>query len=53
MAALRYEEMDKLRPCALCGSHRYWFDGAAWQCWTCVPPTSEDTIWIDLKPRVN
>jgi hypothetical protein len=53
MPALRYEEMDRLGPCALCGSHRYWFEGAVWQCWSCVPPPSDGMIRADLKPRVN
>jgi hypothetical protein len=27
---LSYDEMDKLTPCRVCGSHRYWFDGQVW-----------------------
>ena len=38
MTNLSYDEMDKLTPCRLCGSRRYWFDGEVWQCWNCVPP---------------
>lgn len=50
---LSYDEMDKLRPCAQCGSLRYWFDGDVWQCWNCVPPPSPDQIRVDLKETVN
>ena len=53
MSGLSYEEMDKLTPCRVCGSRRYWFDGQVWQCWNCVPPRSENEIRVDLKERVN
>jgi hypothetical protein len=49
----RYDEMDKLRPCQVCGSRRYWFDGEVWQCWSCVPLPSADMIRVDLNERVN
>jgi len=50
---LRYDEMDKLTLCQVCGSRRYWFDGEVWQCWGCVPPPSADMIRVDLNERVN
>ena len=53
MPNLSYDEMDKLRPCARCGSRRYWFDGDVWQCWKCVPPPSLDMIRVDLNENVN
>jgi hypothetical protein len=53
MTNLSYDEMDKLTPCRLCGSRRYWFDGEVWQCWNCVPPPSADMVRIDLNARVN
>ena len=52
-SGLTYEEMDKLRPCARCGSRRYWFEGDMWQCWHCVPPPSPDQIRVDLTKKVN
>jgi ribosomal protein L37AE/L43A len=53
MRSLPYEEMDKLTPCPVCGSRRYWFDGEVWQCRNCVPPPSEGVIRVNLKPRLN
>lgn len=53
MTNLSYDEMDKLTPCRVCGSRRYWFDGEAWQCWNCVAPPSPDMIRVDLNERVN
>ena len=53
MPNLSYDEMDKLTPCRVCGSHRYWFDGKVWQCWNCVSPPSADMIPVDLHARVN
>ena len=53
MTNLSYDEMDRLTPCRVCGSHRYWFDGKAWQCWNCVPPPSTDMVRVDLNERVN
>jgi len=53
MPNLTYDEMDKLTPCRVCGSRRYWFDGQVWQCWNCVPPPSADMIRVDLKETVN
>lgn len=53
MPLLTYDQMDRLTPCAACGSRRYWFDGTAWQCWACVPPPSPGMIYLDLKERVN
>jgi hypothetical protein len=53
MPNLTYDEMDKLTPCRVCGSRRYWFDGEVWQCWNCVPPLSADMIRVDLNERVN
>jgi len=53
MSNLSYEEMDKLVPCRVCGSRRYWFDGQVWQCWKCEPPASEKEIRVDLKQRPN
>jgi len=50
---LRYDEMDELPPCQVCGSRRYWFDGEAWQCWNCEPPPSREMIRIDLKETVS
>jgi hypothetical protein len=50
---LRYDEMDKLRSCQVCGSRPYWFDGEVWQCWSCVLPPSADMIRVDLNERVN
>ena len=49
MRYLSYDEMDKLTPCRVCGSHRYWFDGQVWQCWNCVPLPSADMIRVDLS----
>jgi hypothetical protein len=48
---LAYEEMDKLTPCAVCGSLDYWFDGTEWQCARCVPSPVENTIRLTLKPQ--
>jgi len=48
MPALSYDEMDKLTPCHVCGSRRYWFDGKVWQCWNCAPPPSQGMIQADL-----
>jgi len=53
MPGLSYDEMDKLTPCAVCGSRRYWFDGEVWRCWNCSPPPSPEQIRVDLKERVN
>jgi len=53
MSNLPYDEMDKLTPCRVCGSHRYWFDGEVWQRWNCVPPPSAEMIRVDLHERVN
>jgi hypothetical protein len=53
MPNLSYDEMDKLMPCRVCGSHRYWSDGEVWQCWNCCPPPSADMVRVDLHARVN
>ena len=53
MPNLSYDEMDKLTPCRVCGSRRYWFDGEAWQCWNWAPPPSADMVRVDLDDRVN
>jgi hypothetical protein len=52
MPDFSYDETDKLRPCADCGSRRCWFDGEAWQCWNCNPPPSGDQIRVDLDPSL-
>ena len=46
----RYEDMDKLTACPVCGSLRYWFDGAEWRCWNCAPPPYENVVRVDLHP---
>ena len=53
MTNFSYIEMDKLMPCPVCGSRRFWFDGEAWQCWNCVPPPSDDMVRVDLNERPN
>src|ERR1019366_7493962 len=32
-----YEAGVDLKPCPVCGSRMWWFDGQEWQCWTCQP----------------
>lgn len=46
--AYRYEDMDKLQPCAKCASLQFWFDGEEWRCWVCVPPPSENVVKVEL-----
>jgi hypothetical protein len=32
---LAYEDVERLQPCAVCGSRRYCFDGRKWRCAEC------------------
>jgi hypothetical protein len=49
MELFTYEDAEKLRPCSVCGSRSYWFDGDYWQCQHCSPPPVPNVIRADLK----
>ena len=51
--AYRYEDVDKLQPCAKCAALRFWFDGEEWRCWVCVPPSSENVVKVELHDTNN
>jgi hypothetical protein len=38
---MAYEDVERLRPCAACGSLPYWFDGRDWRCDECEPSALE------------
>ena len=47
------DAVEDLKPCQVCGSSNWWFDGQQWHCWTCVTCLQEDSTRADIGPEPN
>jgi hypothetical protein len=41
-----HEDVERLQPCAACGSRRYCFDGWDWRCIRCEPSVLDSLIVV-------
>jgi hypothetical protein len=50
LVLLKYNEADRLKSCAICDRHHYWFDGVQWRCHRCSPSLLECNFGETEKP---
>jgi len=46
---MAYEDVERLQPCAECGSRRYCFDGRIWRCVNCEPSALASPIRVEIR----
>ena len=49
MIVVAHEDPIDLKPCPICTSRRYWFDGREWICLGCFTSELEAQVWLELN----